>query len=208
MGSIIEFDGLDESPLVLACGPRKGGNTDHAARIMAEALEAAGAKPRLVALRELDVAPCRGCQACHWAAGHACPLMGEDDAEALFRLITGAPMIFLAAPIYYYHLPAGFKGFIDRGQRYFEARMAGDAGLTSLPPRLAHACFVAGRPKGEKLFEGSLLTLKYFFWPFQITLGEHLGLRGLDRPGDLKADARAAASVTRFAGQAWAGRAG
>lgn len=208
MGSIIEFDGLDTSPLVLACGPRKGGNTDAAARIMAEVLEAAGANPQLVALRELDVAPCRGCQACHKAEGHACPLMREDDAEALFGLIIRAPMIFLAAPIYYYHLPAAFKGFIDRGQRYFEARMANDPGLTSLPPRTAHACFVAGRPKGDKLFEGSLLTLKYFFWPFQVTLGEHLGLRGLDRPGDLMADARARACVTRFTGEAWAERAG
>jgi len=191
------------SPLVLACSPRKGGNSDTAAALLAEGLGAAGATPRLVHLRDLDLKPCRGCQACGRDPQHRCVLMERDQSEELFRLIMAAPMLFFAAPIFYYHLPASFKGFIDRGQRYYEARLAGDPEISALPPRQAHMCMVSGRPRGEKLFEGSLLTMRYFLWPFNVTLGESLLLPGYDAPGDLSGDESARARVREFASGVW-----
>lgn len=203
MKSIAGDDPAQASPLVLACSPRKGGNSDAAAALLAEGLLAAGATPRLVHLRELDLKPCRGCQACGRDPQHRCVLMERDQSEELFRLIMAAPMLFFAAPIFYYHLPATFKGFIDRGQRYYEARLAGDPEITALAPRLAHMCMVSGRPRGEKLFEGSLLTMRYFLWPFNVTLGEPLLLPGYDAPGDLSGDGTARDRVREFASAAW-----
>lgn len=203
MTSIIPGTLTQESPLVLACSPRKGGNSDTAAALLAEGLTSAGATPRLVHLRDLDLKPCRGCQACGRDPQHRCVLMERDQSEELFRLIMAAPMLFFAAPIFYYHLPAGFKGFIDRGQRYYEARLAGDPEISALPPRQAHMCMVSGRPRGEKLFEGSLLTMRYFLWPFNVTLGEPLLLPGYDAPGDLSGDESARARVREFASGAW-----
>lgn len=203
MTSIIPGTPAQESPLVLACSPRKGGNSDSAAALLAEGLTSAGASPRLVHLRDLDITPCRGCQACGRDPQHRCVLMERDQSEELFRLIMAAPMLFFAAPIFYYHLPASFKGFIDRGQRYYEARLAGDPALAALAPRQAHMCMVSGRPRGEKLFEGSLLTMRYFLWPFNVTLGEPLLLPGYDAPGDLSGDDSARARVREFASGAW-----
>lgn len=193
----------DAPPLILACSPRKGGNTDHAADLVAGGLEGAGAGFRLVHTRDMDLLPCRGCQACEKAPGNRCVLMERDQSEELFRLILAAPAIFIVSPIYFYHLPGAFKGFVDRAQRYYAARMAGDEGLAALPARRAHAVLVAGRPKGERLFEGSLLTLKYFLWPFNVVLGEALTLPGYDAAGDLRGDEAARGRVSDFAAKAW-----
>lgn len=75
--------------------------------------------------------------------------------------------------------------------------------MAGLPPRLAHAVLLGGRKRGEKLFDGTLLTLKYFLWPFKRTLGESVCLRGVDKPGDLRADREACASVEALARKVW-----
>lgn len=191
------------SPLVLACSPRKGGNSDTAAALLAEGLISAGASPLLVHLRDLDITPCRGCQACGRDPQHRCVLMEQDQSEELFRLIMAAPMLFFASPIFFYHLPAGFKGFIDRAQRFYEARLSGDPALAALAPKSAHMCMVSGRPRGEKLFEGSFLTMRYFLWPFNATLGEPLLLPGYDGPDDLAGDESARAKAREFASNVW-----
>ncbi len=190
-------------PLVLACGPRARGNSDRAAELLAQGLTQAGANPRLVHLRDRRVSSCLGCQRCAGNPGYACVLQATDQAETLFGWIMAAPMVLLSSPIYFYHLPAGFKGFIDRAQRFYAARMDGDAAMAALPARQALVCLVAGRPRGEKLFEGSLLTLKYFFWPFNITLATPLCLPGLDAPGDLLAAPDTGDQVTQYAESAW-----
>jgi len=203
MTSIIAGTLTQESPLVLACSPRKGGNSDTAAALLAEGLISADASPRLVHLRDLDITPCRGCQACGRDPKHRCVLMEQDQSEELFRLIMAAPMLFFASPIFFYHLPAGFKGFIDRAQRFYEARLSGDPALAALAPKLAHMCMVSGRPRGEKLFEGSFLTMRYFLWPFNATLGEPLLLPGYDAPGDLSGDESARDRVRAYASDVW-----
>lgn len=203
MESIVGELEKEDRPLILACSPRKGGNTDHAAGLLARGLTSAGAAPRVVHLREREIIPCRGCQGCGLHPEFACVLMHRDQAEELFRLILTAPLLFFASPIYFYHVPAAFKGFIDRAQRYYVARNAGDSGLASLPRRTAHMLLVGGRSRGEKLFEGTLLTMRYFLWPFNVELGEDLCLHGIDAPGDLRANDHAQARVTDFAFRAW-----
>ena len=191
--------------LVLACGPRAGGNSDMAAELLTRGLAEAGVPARLLHLRDAEPRACVGCQSCSRAAGYVCPLMDQDGAEEVFERIKAAPLLFFASPIYFYHLPAQFKGFIDRSQRHYEAWAAGDPALRALPPRTAHPCLVAGRPKGERLFDGALLTLKYFLRTFNVRLGEPLTLLGLDGPDDLRGDPAGRGRVLDFARRAAAG---
>ena len=173
---------------VFLCGPRAGGNSDAAGRAFARGLERSGVAFRIVALREQVVAPCQGCGAC-LAPGHRCPLdRGDDAAEALFALVRESPILAFASPIYFYHLPALFKGFIDRAQRHWAVRWNAGPAVPPPPAPPVHVLLVAGRPRGEKLFAGALLTLKYFLWPFYREPGEPCLLRGLDAPGDLARD--------------------
>ncbi|WP_428560811.1 MAG: flavodoxin family protein [Solidesulfovibrio sp. DCME] len=184
--------------VVFLCGPRAGGNSDTAGLAFARGLDAAGIAVRLVRLREASVAPCRGCGACA-GPGHRCPLDRDGDAaEALFDAIAAASIAAFAAPIYFYHLPALFKAFIDRAQRRYA--VAGEG--VPVAPGPAHALLVAGRPRGERLFEGALLTLKYFLRPLGRALGPSWLGRGLDAPGDLAGDAAALAAIAALAGEA------
>lgn len=193
--------------VVFLCGPRAGGNSDTAGLAFADGLAKAGITPRVLALRDHAVAPCRGCGACA-GPGHRCPLdRAGDGAATLFAALDAASVAAFAAPIYFYHVPALFKALIDRAQRRYEIRAAAAVALaaapaTAAPPggrlspdRPAYPLLVAGRPQGERLFEGALLTLKYFLWPFGFVLGRPCLLRGMDAPGDLAGHAEALAGI-------------
>lgn len=183
---------------IFACSPRGGGNTDTAAAIVAEVLEAKGIASDIVRLREHKLMPCQGCNYCG-TPGHACILAKRDDCERLLRLLYAAPAVFWLAPIFFYHLPAQSKALIDRAQAYWYLKRNQDPGILALPPRQAHALLIAARSKGEKLFQGSLSTLRYFFEPFNIDLAEPLLITGLDGPQDLARAPEQANGVTSWA---------
>ncbi len=191
--------------LVLACSHRAGGNSDAAAQVVAEAAGQAGARARVLALRDFSVLPCLACLACAKDNGSRCVLAGKDQAEELFAALMRADAVVVASPIYFYGLPSRCKTLVDRSQRFWEARRKGEAWIAALPQRRAFACLVAGQPGGRMVFEGARLTLKYFLVNFGLELAEPLGLRGVDARGELAANADALDAVRglgRQAGQA------
>lgn len=178
-------------PLLLCASPRRG-NSLGAARLFAQGFNAAlgpGKSGALEAelnptmLSTCSVLPCVDCGACR--RGRSCPLLTRDDSAALFTAFLKAPFIALAAPIYFYHLPAQLKALLDRCQQYFAWREQGLGGLEALPPRRAFVMLCAARERGEQLFNGALLSLRYALAPFNLEVASPLLLRGLDRPGDI-----------------------
>ena len=122
-------------------------------------------------------------------------LVRKDQAEELFAVLMRAPVVVFTSPIYFYGVPSRCKTWVDRSQRFWEARRKGDAWVMELRDRPAYACLVAGQPSGQKLFEGARLTLKYFLVNFGLTLSEPLGLRGMDAAGDLASHPNAVRQV-------------
>lgn len=170
---------------IFAGSPRQNGNTDTAAAILRATLQDRGEPSNLVRLREYNLMPCRGCNYCG-IPGNACVLAKLDDCGRLLRLLYTAKTVFWLAPIYFYHLPAQSKALIDRAQAAWYLKRNQDPEILALPPRKAHVLLIAARSRGDKLFQGSLATLQYFFEPFNITLAEPLLITGLDGPQDLK----------------------
>lgn len=193
----------DAPAVIFACSPRSGGNSDVAAQALARGVEEAGGRAEVLALRDFDITACIGCGHCATSVGHRCVFAEKDDVEALFAKLMAAPTAFFASPIFFYHLPARFKAFIDRGQSPYERRMAGEPDYAGPPTRTAHVALVAGRPRGEQLFTGSMLTLKIFLINFRIGVDEPLAFRGKDARGDLAADAEALDALRAHAAQAW-----
>ncbi|MDR2573844.1 MAG: NAD(P)H-dependent oxidoreductase [Desulfovibrio sp.] len=171
--------------LILQCSPRAGGVSDAVADIFASGAARAGANIRRVPLREYAVPPCAGCRACA-APPHNCLLARDgiaDQAEKIFALLRSSSAIFLAAPIYFYALPAHCKALIDRSQRFWAARERGSLPSMGHIPLLA--ALTASRKRGRRLFTGAALTLAYFARALGLTLEKPILLRGLDEPGDL-----------------------
>ncbi len=69
--------------------------------------------------------------------------------------------------------------------------------------RPAYAALIAGRPKGERLFDGSLLTLRYFLQPFGLRLEKPLLFLGKDGVGELASDGDARAQLEAYGQTAW-----
>ena len=173
-----------DTAIIFACSHRGGGNSDRAADLLAQGVREAGGEAEVMYVRNYRVMPCLACNYCGEAVtrqGRArCVLGADDDAHELFAKLFTARTALFSSPIYFYHLPSMFKTWIDRSQQFWAARKNGEGWVTDLPKRTAHAVLIAGRPKGEKLFGGADLTLKYFLHNFNMTLADPLLLRGLD----------------------------
>ena len=183
--------------LVLQCSPHVGGVSDSVANLFTKGMAEAGIEARTVALRDYAYSPCTGCGGCS-RPPHKCilasrPLPGQngpcaqiDQAEEIFQMINDAQMIMISAPIYFYFLPAHFKALIDRTQRFW--MLQGGEDRAPLPLSRAKPVLVAmtaGRRRGNLLFSGSLLSLKYFLAPLGAAVRETRLLRGLESIKDL-----------------------
>ncbi|WP_461208921.1 flavodoxin family protein [Desulfocurvus sp. DL9XJH121] len=177
-----------ELPAVISASPRPGGNSDRAAAMFAQGVaEALGVRPPVTMLRRFEVLPCQACYRCEHDPDGLCYLGAHDQSGVLFQALMDTPYLFLTAPIFFYHLPAQLKCLVDRTQSFWLRKQAGDPVLADLPRRPAYVCLVAGRPRGDKLFEGSLLTLKYFLDVFNFEIVNPLTLQGLEGAGELAA---------------------
>lgn len=195
--------GIYDMPAVFSCSPRAGGNSDHSAECFSSGIRQAGGRCHVFYLRQFNVHPCMGCLRCSRDPHGDCFLTDMDQSGPLFQLLLSAPLLFLSAPIYFYHLPAQFKIWIDRSQSYYLRRERGDGALLNLPKRPAVINLVAGRRKGEKLFDGALLTLKYFLRTFNFEIQEHFAFKGVEASEDLQADREATDSLVAAGAMAW-----
>jgi len=171
-------------PWLLAASPRAG-NTLEAARLFAAGF--ARKRPGLstILLNDYRVLPCQACGVCD-RQGAVCPQAALDDSRHLFDRLVQAPFLALAAPIYFYHLPAQLKALLDRCQFYHQAATRGEFRQPGFRGRRARVILLGARISGEELFRGSLLSLKWALAPLGFELAEPLLLRGLDSPVDLQ----------------------
>ncbi|MGE4422038.1 MAG: flavodoxin family protein [Pseudodesulfovibrio sp.] len=191
---------------IFACSHRGGGNSDHAAELLAEGVREAGGEAEVLYVRNFEVIPCLACGYCdapERTGRERCVLGPTDQAWDLFAHCLSARTILFASPIYFYHLPSRLKTWIDRGQQFWRARLDNEPWIADLPERTAHAVLLAGQPSGEKLFEGARLTLKYFVHNFNMTLADPLVFRGVDTRSDLRAKGGFEARIVEHGATAW-----
>jgi len=99
--------------VVIAVGsPRKGGNSATLAKQVAAGAEAAGARVEILRLQDLDIRPCRACDACHKGEERKCVV--EDDMQALYPKLREADALVIASPVYWFTVSAQTKLFMDR----------------------------------------------------------------------------------------------
>lgn len=171
--------------LVLLGSPRPGGSSDSLARHFMEGAAEHGLRLEALPLRDYRILPCTHCGGCR-RPPHRCVLAAEDDAEPILQALEQAPLILLAAPIYFYALPGQLKCLVDRAQSRWQARL--DEQPDTTPNGLSLSLLVAGRPRGEQLFAGSELCLSYFLRALGRNLAEQRGIRGIEGPEDITPD--------------------
>lgn len=169
-----------ETACSLTCSPRAHGNSEAASQYFAQGFSQKELPMQICALRDYAISPCIACYHCERDVLGRCPLSKQDTSLALFDILLHTPALHIAAPIFFYHLPASMKALLDRGQSYWIRKLRNNETITSLPQRPAWITLIAGRTRGEKLFEGSLVSLRYFLSIFNFTIIESTTLLGHD----------------------------
>ncbi len=188
----------EKTVYILACSPRVGGNTDMMAQQAAQGVRQAGGEAQILFLRDYTIQPCIGCGVCFSHPQHACIFENKDHAAQLFALLEGDAPLVLLSPIYFYHVPAHLKAFMDRAQKYWaknataqEAQGLSPSSIKKSWEKKVTVGLVAARQRGDNLFTGTLLSLGLFFDVFHRSIqGKSLWM-GYDGPQDFAQDTEA-----------------
>jgi len=162
--------------------PRRGGNTD---LLLEEALRGAqekGANVERLYLSDYAITPCKECHGCD----HAGNCVVLDDMQKIYPKLLEADVIIFASPIFFYGVTAWAKALIDRSQALWSRKYLLKDPSLGKEGRKRKGFFISvGATKGQRVFDGAILTVKYFF---DVLSAEYVGellFRGVEAKGDI-----------------------
>jgi multimeric flavodoxin WrbA len=162
--------------------PRRRGNTATLLKHAVRGAVDAGAQVNEIILRDLKMSPCLEIYACKKEG--RCAI--KDDFHQVVDQILSAKGLILASPIFFYTVSAHTKILMDRCQSLWVKKYWVDkVPFGQWEPKRKGLFISVGATKGKKLFDGTLLTVKYFFDVLDMELFRSLLCRGLDFEGDV-----------------------
>ena len=158
--------------------PRKGGNTDQLLDKALEGARSAGAEILRVHARDLKMCGCIECGGCDKTG----KCVVEDDMQSVYPFFEEANVIFLASPIFFYGVTAQVKALIDRSQANWSKRMLEKSTMERKSYDSGRGYLIAvGATRGENLFEGAILTARYFYDALDMTYEGGIFFRRLEK---------------------------
>jgi multimeric flavodoxin WrbA len=92
--------------------PHRGNSTELTSEIERQLLARGDVEFETIHLKDVDLAPCRGCFVCFMKGEERCPV--RDDRETIAAKLDVADGVVLVSPVYSMHVSYLMKGFIDR----------------------------------------------------------------------------------------------
>lgn len=160
--------------------PRIKGNT---AILLDEVLKGAqsqGAEADKIIPDKLNIAPCREYYGC--LRDGNCII--RDDMDNIYPKLIETDVLIVASPVFFYGLTSQVKALIDRCQALWAKKHILKQGLANSPRK--GAFIGVGATGDSKLFEGLLLTVKYFFQSIDVNYVDELLVRGVDKKGEVR----------------------
>jgi multimeric flavodoxin WrbA len=162
--------------------PRRQGNSSLLLDKAVEGALEAGAEVEKIVLRDLKMSPCLEIYGCKNTG--RCVI--QDDFQRVYDQLLGCKGLMLASPIFFYTVSAHTKILMDRCQslwvkKYWIDKVAPQQWV----PKRKGLLISVGATQGRKLFDGVLLTVKYFFDVLDMELWRSALFRGLDFQGDV-----------------------
>jgi len=161
--------------------PRRQSNTEILLDAALAGAKERGAEVEKVAVSELKVSPCQEIYAC-LKDGH-CAI--KDDMQRLYEKLLEADHIVFASPIFFYGITSQAKAMVDRCQALWVRRHV--LGIGKEDNRIRKGVFISvGATRGKRLFDGAVLTVKYFFDAIGVKYAGDLLIRGIDGKAQIK----------------------
>lgn len=161
--------------LCIAGSPRPRGNTALLLDAFIDEARGAGHEVEVLTLANPSISPCLGCDKC--LAGKC---VQDDRMQDIYTRLDAAGAIALAAPVYFYGLPAQVKAMVDRCQLFYNRKYRLATPRTDKRPGLFISC---GASAGPRLFDGAALTVKYWFDSMDVEYVGDALIRGVDETG-------------------------
>jgi multimeric flavodoxin WrbA len=168
--------------LAIYGSPRRKGNTTLLLNHAVQGASDAGAQVEEIVLRDLKMSPCLEIYGCKETG--RCVI--QDDFQKIYDALFACQGLMIASPIFFYTVSAHTKILMDRCQSLWVKKYW----IDKIPygqwePKRKGLFISVGATKGKKLFDGTLLTLKYFFDVLDMELWKALLFRGLDSEEDV-----------------------
>lgn len=166
--------------LGLSGSPRSGANSHALLSVFMDRAKALGAQTEIIRVSDYDVRPCEEYTACEKTG--RCPIP-DDMPKTLYGKIRLADVIVVASPIFFYNMPAQLKALVDRCQLFWARKYR----LHLKDPKSFHRKGIVlscGATHGQHLFDGLLLTTKYFFDAVDATPSGEVLVRSLEHKGE------------------------
>jgi multimeric flavodoxin WrbA len=169
--------------IALYGSPRRQGNTGSLLQKAVEGARSSGSMVKEYVLRDYKISPCL--ELYHCLKDGECSI--KDDYQMIRDDILKAKALMLASPIFFYTVSAHTKMFMDRCQSLWVKKYSIDQTPFGQWTPKRKALFISvGATQGKKLFEGTLLTVKYFLDVLDASLWKSLLYRGLDKATDVQ----------------------
>lgn len=166
--------------LAIYGSPRKHGNT---AQLMNEFLRGCNtskkAETTKIFLSDTKITSCMAYYTCI-KTGY-CKI--KDEMTPLYKIIEESDVIALASPIFFYGLTAQSKALIDRCQVFWARKYI----LKNKFKGKRKGVFIStAATKGKKVFDGAVLTAKYFFDALNVEFSDKLLFRLSEENDNIK----------------------
>jgi multimeric flavodoxin WrbA len=168
--------------LAIYGSPRRKGNTTLLLQRAVQGARDAGAEVEEIVLRDLNMSPCLEIYGCKETG--RCVI--KDDFQKVYDQLLRCDGLMLASPIFFYTVSAHTKILMDRCQSLWVKKYWIEKTPFGKREFIKKGLFISvGATKGKRLFDGVLLTVKYFFEAADTEMWRSLLYRGLDFQGDV-----------------------
>jgi multimeric flavodoxin WrbA len=159
--------------------PRIKGNCDILLDQVLKGAQNQGAEIEKIIIDKLKISGCKEYYGC-FKDGN-CVI--RDDMDTVYPKLLNADRIVVVSPIFFYGISSQLKAVIDRCQaiwarKYILKQVISAAGRKG-------AFIAVGATKGENLFEGSRLVIKYFYKAINVEYYKELLVRSVDKKGEI-----------------------
>jgi len=169
--------------LALFGSPRRGGNTDILLKEVLKGAQTQGIEIERIFLSRLNILPCQGCRKCEISGN--CII--NDKMQEIYPKLIETDFVILASPIFFYGVSAQTKIFIDRCQALWARKYILNQRPLNKKISERKGWFISvGATKGDNLFKGAILTVKYFFDAIDVKYSGQLLFRSIDEKGAIK----------------------
>lgn len=160
--------------------PRIEGNTNFLLETYLSEVQKLGGRTIRIDIARKKIAPCIECGHCDRFG--CCSI--NDDMQQMYTLLWQADLIVLATPVFFYGPTAQAKALIDRTQTLWARKYIHKIDDPGRKRRYG-VLLSLGATKGQNLFDGMILTAKYFFDAVGATHTGSLTYRKIEAAGEI-----------------------